>query len=427
MPNNRQWAILIWLAVAAVVLLRKPELRSSLRGLFRVLLDTKRAAVLVGMVAYVCGLLLIAYKLGIWSWDLATDTAVWFLGTALVLLFRAAQDEGDSGFFRRTATATVRWSVFVEFLMNVRVFSLPLELLLQPLLFFLLLVASFAGTRSEYSQVKRILDVVVAALGLVLFIVVSVLVIRDWDQIDPAGQTLSLALPIWLTLGFLPFLALTSIWFRLDHIYVHLRNDTNAWSGRLRGMTAILTTLGLDRTELRAFVGYWPRRLSETDTYQEAKGIVKEFVEDRHQAQEAEQERKRLQELHIGSKEVDPDGRRHDRRGFDDAKTSLMTLASFQFGYFSRTGRYAVAVADLLPASMAHLIKVNPDRIALNTNASRSEYWMTVQAEAEFHFGIAGRNGEHPTWLYAGETPPDGGIDDDDWRHVVHDPAHIEW
>ena len=155
--------------------------------------------------------------------------------------------------------------------------------------------------------------------------------------------------------------------------------------------------------------------------------MVAEYLKSREEARQAEWERQRLQKQYEGSSAVDEDGRRFDKRGFDEAKTSLMTLASFQAGHFKRTGRYATSLSDILPSTMIHLIKVEPDQIVLSTNPKADEYWMFTRTPAEFCFGIAGRKGDHPTWLYAAENAPAGGIDADDWRHVVNDPAHVEW
>ena len=104
-----------------------------------------------------------------------------------------------------------------------------------------------------------------------------------------------------------------------------------------------------------------------------------------------------------------------------------MTLASFQGGHFKRTETYAASLEDILPESMAHRIDIEPDSIVVNTNTAGDDYWMYAGTSANFYLGIAGRSGDHPAWLYAGENPPAGGIDVDDWRHVVRDAAHVEW
>ncbi len=427
MPNNRQWAVLIWLAVVAVILLSKKESRSQILGLARLLIAPKIAVPFLMMTTYVFGFILIANRIGIWSPALSTDTIFWFIGSASVLLFQLNRATGERGFFRKTAIATIEVTVFIEFFMTVTVFSLPVELLLQPVLFLLIATATYAALKPEYVQVKRLLDRLLAGLGFVLIAVVLVRIITEWDDLNLAAQGFALALPIWLTLGLLPFLALASVWVSYDHVYVHVRAEADSWKHTARGMAAVAMILRLRRRDVKAFVGYWPRQLAKAQTFREARGVVAEYLRSREEARKAERERQRLQKQYEGSSVVDEDGRRFDRRGFDEAKTSLMTLASFQAGHFKRTGRYATSLSDILPSTMIHLIKVEPDHIVLSTNPKADEYWMFTRTPAEFCFGIAGRKGDHPTWLYAAENAPAGGIDADDWRHVVNDPAHVEW
>ena len=73
---------------------------------------------------------------------------------------------------------------------------------------------------------------------------------------------------------------------------------------------------------------------------------------------------------YAGSNEVDEEGRRLDRRGFDEAKQALWKLSSYQFGYFKRHGRYAANQAELDPAgdSFGEL------SIQIATSGT-SEYW----------------------------------------------------
>lgn len=179
--------------------------------------------------------------------------------------------------------------------------------------------------------------------------------------------------------------------------------------------------------ELESFVANWPRQLAVAEDFQEARSVVTDFIAHQSRRQREELDRLERQKRNEGSTAVDDDGRRLDRRGFDAAKTSRFTLASFQAGHFRRTGRYATKLEDLLPASMAGLIEIDPAQITVNTNHPGDEYWMYTETPANFYFEIAGRRREHPAWLYASDRSPVGGIDSDDWRHVVDDPAHVEW
>lgn len=426
MPNNRQWAILIWLAVSAAIFLWNRDVRRSVADVLRTLATPKLCVPMAAMTLYVAGLLVAGMHVGIWTPALATDTAFWFFGSALVLFFQLNQ-VAKPGFFRRTGLATVELTVFVEFFLNVSVFSLPVELVLQPVLAILFVMAGFTALKPEYEQVRRVLDFVLGVVGIVLVVVVVFRTIGRWGELDLAAQGLTLALPIWLTLGLLPLLAALSLWSSLDHIYVHVRAAAPNWKHTIRGMTAVLLGLGLHPKDLRAFVGFWPQQLARADAFKGARSVVTQFRADRRNTEQEDLERQRLQKQYEGSAAVDGDGRRLDRRGFADAKTSLLTLASFQAGHFKRKGRYATNLEVILPMSMARLIDTEPDQIILNTNNAGDEYWIYAGTPANFYFGVAGRDGDHPTWLYAGNRAPTGGIDTDDWRHVVGDPAHVDW
>ena len=104
MPNNRQWAVLLWLGVLLGLALARPDLRSSVRGLVRTALDPVLLLPLAMMAAWVAGLGYAAAIVGLWESDLATDTAFWFVFAGLILF--GSFDERASG---STSSAARRW------------------------------------------------------------------------------------------------------------------------------------------------------------------------------------------------------------------------------------------------------------------------------------------------------------------------------
>ncbi len=79
MPNDRQLAVLIWLGVAAVIVLLNHDLRSSLRSVVRAALARKVAIVFAVMMLWVAGELLIARRLSRWDTSMTTSTVFWFV------------------------------------------------------------------------------------------------------------------------------------------------------------------------------------------------------------------------------------------------------------------------------------------------------------------------------------------------------------
>ena len=142
--------------------------------------------------------------------------------------------------------------------------------------------------------------------------------------------------------------------------------------------------------------------------------------------EKVEKLRREREARYAGSDATDQDGRRLDRRGFNEVKAALFALGNGETVLFQRHGRYTSDVKGPLAAWLPEL----PDRsgLAVVTYADGQQFWAWGVTPTGFCFGIAGRDGAHAKWLYAGPCPPEGGLDSGaDWRHTGADPAHREW
>jgi hypothetical protein len=150
---------------------------------------------------------------------------------------------------------------------------------------------------------------------------------------------------------------------------------------------------------------------------------VIEWAQPLAQAQR-DQVRAQREAHYAGSDEVDEDGRRLDRREFDPVKKLLHTVHQYQFGQWKRKGRYAHDASEL---GLRDELGQDPRlRIITSENGRRYQAWFVTVSG--WVFGIAGRNGEYPAWLYSSDTQPKGPPErDEGWAHVVNDAAHSDW
>jgi hypothetical protein len=129
---------------------------------------------------------------------------------------------------------------------------------------------------------------------------------------------------------------------------------------------------------------------------------------------------------YAGSDATDEDGRRLDRRGFNEVKAALFALGNGETVLFQRHGRYT----DDLRGELAAWLMDLPEGAGLAVDASTDgrQFWAWGVTPTGFCFGIAGRDGSDAKWFYADPAPPEGGLDSGaDWRHAAEDPAHPEW
>jgi hypothetical protein len=133
--------------------------------------------------------------------------------------------------------------------------------------------------------------------------------------------------------------------------------------------------------------------------------------------------RREREARYAGSDAIDQEGRRLDRRGFNEVKAALFAVGNGETVLFQREGRYTSNVRGPLAAWLPEL----PDSsgLVVDTSPDGQQFWAWGLTPTGFCFGIAGRDGAHDKWFFAGPRPPEGGLDSGaDWRHTANDPAH---
>lgn len=274
--NNRDWASIIWFVLLALFVVRHREVRSSAARALHSLLSPKVLFSIVALFIYSCRLVLLGLQLGWWDWVLTKDAIVWFIGTAFVLLLNVPRS-AQRGFFRKTMTDAVRVTVLLEFFLNLFVLSLPVELLLVPVIFLVIAIPIVAKGDERYASVVRFTNGLASTIGLLIGGYVVWRLIVDWGEVANIETVQSLALPVWLTIGLLPFIYIISLWTNYGSAFARIDIATDDRRARLRSKAALMTTLHLRTAEAGSFVWPWVRRLVDSRSFGEAREVIKDY------------------------------------------------------------------------------------------------------------------------------------------------------
>lgn len=278
MLNHRELVSLLWVAIAAVWILSKPELRSSLKGIGRSLLHPAIAIPIFAMCGYIVCLVRIAATIGLWDWALLKETAIWALGSGVVAFFNSTQASSDPRFFRRLTFSTIGIAAFIEFFVNLYVLSLAGEFFLQLVLLVLSLMVAVAGNKPEHRPVKVLCEVLLAGIGFALLHYTIRQAYGSWAEADLKQLGLEFMVPIWLTLGFLPFIYGVSVYAGYDSAFRGINRATNDRRTRWRSRLAIISVLHLKTRKVNRFGWNWADRLAATSSLKAARAVVAAFV-----------------------------------------------------------------------------------------------------------------------------------------------------
>jgi hypothetical protein len=273
--NNREWATLVWLAVVVVLMLWSKRTRHPVLVLVRTATTSLLAGLAVGLWIWAAGIVWLGERVHLWTGDLLKDTVIWAIGPALALIYGLAPS--NPNFFRRAVLGTVQISVFVEFYLNLHVFGFIQELVLLPVVTAVAVLAQFAGTDPKYRPAKRLFDVILGCIGLALLAYASVTLIANWRQEDPLHDVRELALPVWLTIGAVPYLLVLSLFFNYQAAFRRLAWSSKDVNAVRRAKLALLIELNVRSNRVGAFGSPWINRLTEAHSFTEARRVARKF------------------------------------------------------------------------------------------------------------------------------------------------------
>jgi hypothetical protein len=231
-----------------------------------------------------------------------------------------------------------------------------------------------------------------------------------WSELDKGHILRLLVLPLWLTLGVIPYLYLLALWIGFEHAFLRINLASDNGPSRQRSKLALIAALHGRAAKAHAFGGGWAREITESSGYVEAWRVGRRFLDaEKRRADETQEAAERLK-TYAGVDGVDEEGRRLDQREFAETKKALQWLATMQMGWHrNRGGRYRPELLDLLKADGL------PEEhdIHLTVAPGGQSWWAWRRTVTGWCFAIGATEGPPDQWLYDGPEPPTGFPGDD--------------
>ena len=384
------------------------------------------------MFGYVALELWLGFKLSLLRSYLATAIAVWFVVSALVLFVNVDDAAKQPHFFRNRILASIGITELLQFLTNLFVLSLVAELLVYPVLAFWAMLAAFAATDDQYRAARKFANGLLAlvGLGLIFFTIQQFYV--NWAQIDWREVLRQFALPIWLTIGLLPFIYLLSLYANYERAFSGVDWAADDWRARWRAKLALLTKFHFKHRELHAFPWHKAQQVASARSLGAAREVVTDVQQFQRDAERAAMEEQERLQRYAGSDETDAEGRRLDRREFKETMSALRWLATCQMGWYrneNHKGRYRADLLEVLGKDFT-LEGLPPDSGITMKVAKNGHTWFAWRRTVSgwcFAIGAAGPPPDQ--WEYDGpEAPHDLPGKDRRWgRRAFSNEANVNW
>lgn len=222
MFNDREKAVIIWLLIFLVWALFRENIRTSILDVLKALFQKKLVVVLAAMLLYVVLTVFLFYKIQLWDFLLIKDTVFWLLGTAFVLLMNANKATQNEHYLKEILLDNLKLILVLEFIVNLYTFSLWVEIIFMPLLFIIVAMGTVAEMKKEYMPVKKVIDTILAILGICLIIFAIFNLFSNYQSFATVDNLRAFLLPPLLTLAYMPFLYFFALLMAYESLFIRL-------------------------------------------------------------------------------------------------------------------------------------------------------------------------------------------------------------
>ncbi len=272
--NPREIASVVWLGGFLLWSATRRDVRAAYWQVFTAFVHPKVVGPVIVLAGWTVGLAALAHTIDLWKLDVLSDTVVWFVTVGMAFYF-TLDKVAEDGWFRRTARRTVGIAVFVEVFANLRVFSLPIELVLVPAVAFLAAMAAYSEGKPEFEPVHRLITALMSFVGLVFVVYVCVSLADD----PKMGETTrKLLLPVWLTIAAMPLIYLVGLWSSYEQAFVRIAFQAeDDPASRRRAKRAFLRSVKWRAADVGGFAGHWIYDLAHAESAQDARAVMERF------------------------------------------------------------------------------------------------------------------------------------------------------
>jgi hypothetical protein len=220
--NNREIATAIWLTIIFLWALSIGGVRRSIPGLLKAFFNWKIFVPSLAMLFYIVAMVLAFKKMGFWDASATKDTILWTLGSAFATYFSLNKVAQDSAYFKNVILDNIKFVLILEFVVNLYSFSLPAELIVIPIVSFIVMANVLAVSKPEYKQVSKLFNFILGVFGLYLLAFTFREIVLDFQNFATLKNLRDFFLPPLFSIVLLPFVYVVALLIQYESFFIRI-------------------------------------------------------------------------------------------------------------------------------------------------------------------------------------------------------------
>jgi len=256
--TTREIVLSIYITIIVIFVLARKKIRDGLAEVIRIALTPKLIIPFALILVCAAIIVYIFTRVSIWDWIYLKDVIVWVIFVGVPLCFNMASKGIEKYTFRNIVIDNLRLTAILEFFCSTFTFNFWVELLLQPVLAFFILMNTIAAKKDEYTPAKKVIDFILVIGGFILLYYTVLNAIDFFKNSETESEfvdiVVSFCLPIILSLLYLPFMYLFAVYARYESLFcVMASKEPKERRIRILHKVKVMASCGLSYNRVRKF------------------------------------------------------------------------------------------------------------------------------------------------------------------------------
>jgi hypothetical protein len=220
--NNRELAIVIWVAIFFIWIIFQSSIRKSFFDVLQAFFVQQIVVAITLMILYITLMVTFLFYIGLWDSSQIKNTIVWTVFVAAIMLLNTSKNVEDPHYFKKAAMDNLKFIIVIEYVINLYVFNLVIELIWLPFSFILYGMLAISERNTEYKQVKNLLNIVLTVLFVGMLGYAIYQIVNDFEKFASYKNLINFILPPIMSTLLLPFIYFTALYSKYENLFIRL-------------------------------------------------------------------------------------------------------------------------------------------------------------------------------------------------------------
>lgn len=244
--NNREIACVVWIAIFFGWCLLKKDVRRSIAEVVKAAIHRKLIACFLAVALYAT---IMSWSLAgwrLWNFGDLKTVILWTCTAGTGMVIGIATGEPTRHHFRKVALGGIKLGLVLEFVVNLYVFRLAIEIVFVPIAVIFTILSVYTDIKDGHRAVNRLVNGAMTLLGGIMALYAGFRMRSDWAGFARAETLIEFLLPLIMTVLFIPLLYALLIITTYESFFVLLKVYMHDRSLRRYTRWEVIRTCGLD-------------------------------------------------------------------------------------------------------------------------------------------------------------------------------------